>query len=57
MSDYGLLLITFALGGFTHWVWSLKIIGDLKRTNERLNGDLTRLTSRDDNGRFNGKRR
>jgi hypothetical protein len=57
MPDYGLFLISFALGGFTHWVWSLKTIGDLKRINERLNDEVTTLTSRDEDGRFNGGRR
>jgi hypothetical protein len=35
-------------------LWALGKIGDLKKTNQKLNDKLTELTDRDERGRFRG---
>jgi len=48
------LAIIAPLGVLWFMLWALGKIGDLKKTNQKLNDKLTELTDRDERGRFRG---
>jgi hypothetical protein len=48
------LAIAGLMGVFWFMLWALDTIGDLKKTNQKLNDKLTELTDRDERGRFRG---
>lgn len=57
MSDYVLFAVAYLLGFFTCLGLTYVSVGDIKRENAELNEQLDQLTSRDERGRFNGKRK
>jgi hypothetical protein len=48
------IAIIAPLGVLWFMLWALGKIGDLKKTNQKLNDKLTELTDRDERGRFRG---
>lgn len=48
------LAIIAPLGMLWFMLWALGKIGDLKKTNQKLNDKLSQLTDRDERGRFKG---
>jgi len=48
------LAIIAPVGMLWFMLWALGKIGDLKKTNQKLNDKLTELTDRDERGRFRG---
>lgn len=48
----GILLIV--AGVFLGNAFNIKMVGQIKEENERLNNELRRLTDRDERGRFKG---
>ena len=55
MSVEGILsvvAILTPLGVLWFGFWTLGVIDDLKKTNQRLNNELKKLTDRDERGRF-----
>jgi hypothetical protein len=49
------IAIIVPLGALWFGFWTWGTIGDLKKTNQRLNDELKRLTDRDGRGRFTRK--
>jgi hypothetical protein len=48
------IAIIAPVGMLWFMLWALGKIGDLKKTNQKLNDKLTELTDRDERGRFRG---